>query len=83
MANGIIGPHHCVRFFALRSRSPPRRNQISETNESGRWILGYCILPKNNVAKMPAETLLLKQRGLFVWAEQGELIMGYTQALES
>jgi len=22
MANGIIGPHHCVRFFALRSRSP-------------------------------------------------------------
>ena len=23
MANGIIRPHHCVRFFGLRSRSPP------------------------------------------------------------
>jgi hypothetical protein len=24
MANGIIRPHHCVRFSALRQRSPPR-----------------------------------------------------------
>ena len=38
---------------------------------------------KNNVAKTPAETLLLNiGNGFFLFGQKGESIMGYTQAME-
>ena len=54
MATGTLRPRHCVRFFGLRPRPPPRSKE-TETDKSRGLICGRLHPTLINVAKNTSE----------------------------